>query len=139
MGLPLVSDILEQVEKTSSRKEKVKILQYHGKNPVLIEFCKYVFDDNIKFDLPEGDPPYETDKFVDENQSGLYQQLRKFYLFLEGGNPNLRPVQRERLFIELIESIHPKEAKLVLSVKDKKFPYKGITKKLIQEAYPGLV
>jgi len=36
----------------------------------------------------------------------------------------------------MLESIHPEDAKLMLSVKDKKLPYKGITTKLVQEAFP---
>jgi hypothetical protein len=39
----------------------------------------------------------------------------------------------------VLESIHPKEAKVLIAVKDKKLPYKGLTKKLVEEAFPGLL
>jgi hypothetical protein len=44
-------------------------------------------------------------------------------------------MRRESLFITLLESVDPKDAKLLLSVKNKKLPYKNITKDLIQEAF----
>jgi len=59
-------------------------------------------------------------------------------LFIEPVNTNVHQIKRESLFIDLLESIHPEEAKLVCSVKDKKIPYKGITKKLVKEALPNL-
>ena len=46
--------------------------------------------------------------------------------------------KRERLFIELLESIHPKDADLVVSMIAKK-SIKGINRKLIDEAFPGLL
>jgi hypothetical protein len=51
----------------------------------------------------------------------------------------LHPVRRETLFIELLENINPLEAKILLAVKDKKLPFKGLTAKLVEEAFPGLL
>ena len=45
--------------------------------------------------------------------------------------------KRESIFIGLIEAIHPEEALLVLSMINKEKP-KGITKKVVEEAYPGI-
>jgi hypothetical protein len=58
---------------------------------------------------------------------------------VEGGNPNLKQIRREFLFIQLLETLSPKEAQLMASVKDKKLPFKGISEKLVQEAFPGLI
>ena len=58
---------------------------------------------------------------------------------MEGGNPNLKPLRREFLFIQLLESIDSEDAKLLLSVKDKKLPFKGITEKIVRQAFPDLL
>ena len=105
----------------------------------MLRLLKYTFDPNIEFDLPEGAPPYKENDVIDEDDSGLYAEDRRLYLFIKGGNPDLKPVKREMLFIELLENINPKEAKVLLAVKDKKLPYKGLTKKLVEEAFPGLL
>ena len=48
-------------------------------------------------------------------------------------------VKRESMFISLLEAIHPADAELVLNMIEKKPPCKGLTKKIIEEAYPGLL
>lgn len=60
-------------------------------------------------------------------------------MFVEGGNPNLKPVRREFLFIQLLESIDSEDAKLLLAVKEKKLPFKGITEKTVRQAFPDLL
>jgi hypothetical protein len=69
----------------------------------------------------------------------LFAEIRRLYLFLKGGNPNLTKLRRETLFIELLESVHPSDAKILIAIKDKKLPYKGLTAKLVKEAFPGLI
>ena len=139
MKLPLIDTIFTDLEKTSGRKAKVNFLKSHRPNKVMLRLLKYTFDPSIEFDLPEGDPPYKPNEELDDDHSGLYQEDRRLYLFVKGGNPDLHKVKREMLFIEVLESIHPKEAKVLLAVKDKKLPYKGLTKKLVEEAFPGLL
>lgn len=51
----------------------------------------------------------------------------------------MHPTRREQLFIQFIEGLEPEDAKLMCSVKDKKIPYKGITAKLVNTAFPGLI
>jgi len=139
MKLPLIDTIFKDLEKISSRKEKVNFLKSHRPNKLMLQLLKYAFDPAIKFDLPEGAPPFKENDILAEDDSGLYGEQRRLYLFIEGGNPNLKPIKREMLFIEVLESINPKEAKVLLAVKDKKLPYKGLTKKLVEEAFPGLL
>ena len=66
-------------------------------------------------------------------------QLNFQYLFVEGGNPNLKPARREYLFIELLESVHDQEAQLLLQIKDKKIKCRGLTYKLVKETFPELI
>jgi hypothetical protein len=51
----------------------------------------------------------------------------------------LNPIKRESIFIEVLETVSPEEAKLVLMMKDKKLTYKGINRKLIEEALPEIL
>ena len=39
----------------------------------------------------------------------------------------------------MLESLHPKEADLVIQVKDKKLNYRGLTYKLIKETFPEIL
>lgn len=133
-----ISEIFKKIEETPSKKDRLAILQGNKDNSAMIQVLKHALDPKIEFILPEGAPPYKPSEFV-EDKFRLYNQVRKFYLFVKGGNDGVHPVKRERLFIELLESIDPEDAKLVIAMKDKKIPYKGLTTKLVQEAFPGLI
>lgn len=105
--------------------------------PTLKTVLQYTYHKNVLFDLPEGVPPYkpmETPENMGHNR--LPKELRKFQYFFPSMNMNR--VKREKIFIEMLESLDPEEAKLVLMIKDKKISYKGITRKLVEEALPEL-
>jgi hypothetical protein len=132
-----IFQILEETSKLKSNEEKINFLRSSG-SPALHQILKYALDPSIVWDLPEGAPPY-TPCIYPAQEMRLLAETRRLYLFLKGGNPNLTKLKREALYIELLESIHPEDAKLLVSIKDKKIPYKGITAKLIKEAFPGLI
>ena len=121
------------------KDEKKEVLLKYANNGAFREILKYAFDPNIKFLLPPGNPPYNSVVDDSENPTYLYGLVRKLYLFVEGGNPNLKPARREYLFIELLESLHPSEADLLLQVKDKKIKCRGLTYNLVKETFPNLI
>jgi len=43
------------------------------------------------------------------------------------------------MFIEICESVHPEDARILVSMINKKPPVKGLTEKLVKEAYPDLI
>lgn len=132
-----IAEILKMVSEQKTTEDKVRKL-HELNTPVLQQILKYALDPTVKWKLPEGEPPYNPSPY-DDTQGMLYQEARRMYLFLEGGNDNLTPLRREQLFISFLESIDRDDAKLILAAKDKKIPYKGITTKLINTAFPGLI
>lgn len=131
-----IAEILKKASEAKKKTDRINILRQHDSVP-LRSILKAAFDPNIKFLLPEGTPPYKkSDSF--EGQGMLYSEARKLYLFIEGGHNNLTPLKRQTLFINMLESIDKDDAELLVAVKDKTIPYKGITEKLVKEAFPGL-
>ena len=131
--------IFAEVSKAKTKEAKKEVLLRHEQNGALKEILKYTFNPDIKFLLPPGNPPYKTVVDVSENPTYLYGLVRKLYLFVEGGNPNLKQARREYLFIEMLESIHSLEAELLLQIKDKKIKCKGLTYNLVKETFPELI
>ena len=129
--LKMISDLPNEIDRQTS-------LATCADNTVLVMSLKYLFDPNIVFDLPEGDPPYKPTDFLDQ-ESSYYTDFRRMYLFIKGGNPNLTAMKREILFVQFIEGLDKQDAKLVLSIKDKKSPYPGITYDLVHRTFPGLL
>jgi hypothetical protein len=132
-----ISEILEKASKIENEQERVFFLRQNDSTTLRSVF-QGAYDPRIVWALPEGDPPYKPNNLVDQ-QHRLYTETRKFYLFIEGGNPNLKPLRREQLFVEFLETIDPQDAKLVLSMKNKKLPYLNITSQFVRQVFPGLL
>jgi|TARA_B100001971_G_scaffold193969_1_gene199528 hypothetical protein len=131
--------IFEEVAAANSIKARKEVLLENESKP-LKEILKYAFHPDIKFALPPGKPPYKTIGSPDEyNPTYLYPNIRKFYLYIEGGHDGLTQLRREQLFIQMLESLHPKEADLVIQIKDKKLNYRGLTYKLVKTTFPEIL
>lgn len=123
-----VTDILSEINSDPKSIEKYK------DNAALKLIFEYAFDPDKKFVLPEGDPPYKEDSApMGMSPGNLYQELKRFYVFCR---KDLSAIRRESLFVQLLENIHPQEAKLVLAIKDQKLTkmYPKITHKLVFDA-----
>ena len=134
-----IPKIFEEIAKAKNKDEKKSVLIKYSQNGAFKEILRYAFDPNIKFLLPPGNPPFKSITDSTPNPTYLYGLVRKLYLFVEGGNPNLKQVRREYLFVELLESIDPSEAELLLQVKDKKIKCRGLTYNLVKETFPELL
>lgn len=134
-----VFEVIEEVSKESSRAKKIDLLQEYA-SPALKDLLRGTYDDVVQWALPPGDPPY-TPAEESSVPSSFKRQHKQFAYFAKGipKYANLRPLKRETMFVNFLESIHPKDAELILLMKEKKNLGKGITKKLVQEAFPNLI
>lgn len=132
-----ISEILRMANDAQDEHARLHILRMND-SPTLRNMLNLALNKNVVWQLPDGIPPYKPNDLVDQ-QHRLYTEMRKMYLFIEGGSPNLKQLRRETLFIELLESLDPEDAKLVLAAKDKNFPYSNITIELVNTAFPGLI
>ena len=134
-----VFEMVEEFSKAKNKNSRVKILTKYGDVRAFTDILRGTFDDSLEFNLPEGKPPY-TPNIEESIPSTLLKLHKNFGLFVKGGPGKDMPAyRREFKFIELLESIHPKDADLVLSMVAKKPPVKFLTKKLVQEAFPDLI
>lgn len=132
-----IAETLNKISELKTRPERIEALRVNN-NQVYRQIFQYAYQPDIVWNLPEGDPPYKPCEFLDQ-EGRLYTELRRLYLFIKGGNDNLKQLKREQLFIQLLESVAPEDAKLLLAMKDKKLPYKTLDLKLIKEAIPDLL
>lgn len=134
-----VFEMFEEVSKTKTKSERIKVLLKYKDVPAFKDILRGTFDDSLVFLLPEGKPPY-TPNIPESVPSSLLKKHRDFGYFVQGGpGTNLPSFRREKMFIDLLESVHPADAELVLSMVAKKTPVKGLTKKNVQEAFPNLI
>lgn len=133
-----VYEILERVANTKTRDAKCEVLR-ENKSAALTDLLRCAFDDVIEFTIPKGTPPY-TPAEEDKVPSTFLRQNRNLTYFVKGGRGDQIPqFQREAKFIETLQSIHPRDAEMLILAKDKKAPAKSVTKKLVQKAFPDLI
>lgn len=134
-----VDDILTRVGEAKTKKDKIEVLRTYN-NRALRDVLKGAFDDTIQFDLPEGEPPY-TRGSESSYGSTLLKQSKRFRYFVSTPGRRGTSLKLERMYIQMLESLHPNEAQIVIWMKDKDLgsKYKGLTKKLVQDAFPGLI
>ena len=133
-----VSEILKKISDLPNELDRQNSLATCADNSVLVMTLKYMFDPNVVFELPEGDPPYTPNEYLDQ-QSNYYSDFRRMYLFIQGGNQGIHKLKRESLFVQFIEGIDREDAKMVLAMKDKRSIYPGITYDLVYNTFPGLL
>lgn len=120
-----IPEMLEEINADPKAIEKYK------DNAALKLLFEYAFLPEKKFDLPEGDPPFKPDAApIGMTPGNLFQEMRRLYVFTP--ERVLSKVRKEQLFIQLLENIHPSEAKVILAVKDQKLNslYKNVTSDL---------
>lgn len=117
------------------KKEQVEALRQNGSTLIQV-LLKFACDPTIKFLLPEGDTPYKPSALGDDEHL-LPTELRRLYLFVEGGNPDLKQPRRESLWVDMLNHINPEDAKLMNLIKDKKLPgtLDAVT---VKKAFPDL-
>jgi hypothetical protein len=135
-----IFEVLEAVAAVQTREEKREILKSND-DLVLRDILRGAFDDSITWKLPVGPIPIEVVE-PKGDKLGLYSAAAELKYFVVGGPGHRLPaVQREKRFFDMLAKCHPKDADLIVAMKDKKLTgkYKGLTKKLVQDTWPNLI
>lgn len=133
-----VFEVIDKVAKARSKAQKIELLKEH-ETGALRDVLRGIFDETIIWLLPQGAPPPYTPNKEESVPSNLIKECVQLAYFVKGGaGPNLNKIRREKMFIGLLEAIHPKDAELLIDVINKKAP-KGISRNVVEEAFPDLL
>lgn len=162
---PFVYEIFELVSKQRSKAKKIEVLKKYEHISLKCIFI-WNFDESVISLLPEGDVPYGdaddqsifsgslSDNITKEAKGGesatgqdldgrgktsLRREYQNLYHFVKGGNDSLTSIRRETMFINMLRGLHPKEAEVLILIKDKRLTDKyKITLDLVKESYPEI-
>ena len=133
-----IAEIINKLQDLKAKEEKIDWLRKND-NVALRTILKYTYDSKIEFLVPDTPPPWNKNEFEDEAKSLLYREARRLKIFIKGGGyDNLNKIKRETLFIQLLQDVDNDDAD-VLCVMISKKPFKGLTLKTLNEAFPGLI
>lgn len=135
----LISEVLQKVSNAKTKAEKVKLLQEYN-SQALRSILIWNYDDSVISLIPEGEVPYSPNEApAGTEHTVLEKEYAKLYYYIKGGNDELKQLQRESMFIRLLEGLHSSEAELLCLVKDGKLQSKyRITKAVVEEAFPQI-
>jgi hypothetical protein len=129
-----MSKIVSDIESQKTVKKQVELLQKHDSSTlkeILIFSCSPV----VEWQLPSGNPPYTPLAEGTDQEGRLYSEVKKLDYFVNTPKGlELNSMKKEQMFIELMETIDPGDAKLLLRMKAKELKIK---KEALKQVYPG--
>jgi hypothetical protein len=162
---PFVFEVLDLISKQRTNAKKIELLKEYEHDSLKVLFV-WNYDESIISMLPDGDVPYGEVKEQNVYSGSLSQNLSKeanggesatgqdldgrgrsslrrefanLYHYVKGGNDSLSKIRREMMFINLLESLHPREAEVLCLVKDKRLEEKyKIGLENIKQSYPEI-
>ena len=136
---PFAHEVLELVSKQRTKAKKIEILKEY-ESDALKSILIWNFDQTVVSLLPEGDVPYKENEVpVGTDHTSLRREWKNLYHFVKGGNDGLSALRRETMFIQMLEGLHPEEAKILVLVKDKALEDKySVTYDIVRQSYPDI-
>ena len=162
---PFIFEILELVDAQKTNAKKVEVLQNYEHESIKTVFV-WNFDSSVVSLLPPGEVPYgetnaqttfagtlseniakeaaggesATGQDLDgRNKTSIRHEYKNFYHFVQGGNNSLTTTRREMIFINMLQGLHPKEAEILVLIKDKDLESKySVSLQNVKQAYPNM-
>ena len=136
---PFIHEILNLVEEQKTKAKKIDILREY-RDDSLTAILIWNFDDSVVSAIPEGQVPYKENEVpVGTDHTSLRREWKNLFHFIKGGNDSLSALRRETMFIQMLEGLHPEEAKIICLVKDKNLTQTyNLTQDIVAEAFPDI-
>ena len=136
-----IYEVFDEFEAAESKKDRMAVIE-KNLSKALVEVLELTYHPKHEWLIKELPDSYQS-KEVPAGMSHcqLSTEIRKLYLFKKGEPmaETLTEQKRKELLLQLLESIEPREAEVVLGIFQKNQGVKGLTYKFIQEAFPNLL
>lgn len=136
-----IYEVFDEFEAAETKKDKMAVIE-KNLSKALVEVLELTFHPNHEWLIKELPENYQL-KPVPAGMSHcqLSTEIRKLYLFKKGEPTaeSLTQQKRNELLLQLLESIEPREAEVVIGIFQKNQGVKGLTYKFVKEAFPKLL
>lgn len=137
-----IYEIFDEFEVAKNKKERMEVI---GRNlsQSLIDILKLTFHPDYKWkvkDLPD-DYRLPNDVLPGITFDSLNSQIRRLYMF-QDGNPtaeSLTEKRRTELLYQILNSLEPREAEIIMGIFKKDQGVKGLDYKFVKEAFPQML
>ena len=135
-------EIFDEFEEAKNKKERMAVIGNNLSQP-LVTVLKLAYHPAFQWKVKELPENYKipTDMLPGITYDSLNAQLRKLYMFREGDVTAEKLTERKRteILTQMLESIEPREAEVILGIFQKDLGVKGLDYKFVKEAFPDLI
>lgn len=137
-----IYEIFDEFELAKSKAARMNVIEKNLSH-VLTQVLDLTFHPKYQWVVKELPDNYKvpTDMLPGITHDSLNAQLRRMYMF-QDGHPtcaSLGEKRRNELLIQMLESIEPREAEVVLGIFQKDQHVKGLTYAFVKEAFPNML
>ena len=135
-------EVFDEFELCNNKKERMDVIS-HNLSQLLVDVLKLTFHPQFQWKIKDIPENYKipTDILPGITHDTLNRQLRRLYMF-QVGNPTaekLTESRRKELLIQMLESLEPREAEIIVGIFNKDLGVKGLDYKFVKEAFPQML
>lgn len=132
MAAKYITEVLKELNENPSLFDTT--YKKNGDGGPLGVIFKHAFTKHGKFLLPDGAPPFKpSQEPLGMTPAAFITETRKLHNFCR---EDVKPMKRETLFVQLLEALHPDEARILIAIKDQTLTdlYPNITREIVAAA-----
>jgi hypothetical protein len=137
-----IYEIFDEFEVAKSKSDKMKVIE-KNLSKALVTVLELTFHPRYQWKIKEVPDNYNGKSDLPQGMSPcqLSTELRKLYMFQEG-HPTAESIndkKRNELLIQLLESLEPREAEVVMGIFKKDQGVQGLDYAFVKKAFPDLI
>ena len=137
-----IFEVLDEFELAENKKDRMSVIE-KNLSKTLVEVFELTYHPNYQWLIKEMPDNYKipNDVLPGITSAQLSNQIRKMYMFRKGDQmaEKLTPQKRNELLLQILESLEPREAEIIIGIFQKDLGVKGLNYKFIKEAFPNLL
>ena len=136
-----IYEIFDEFELASSSKERKTVLE-RNLSQTLINVLLFTYHPDYQWLVSDFPAEYKIpDTLPGISTCQLSTELRKLYLFRKGDftAENLSEQKRKELLIQLLESLEPREAEVLIGIFKKDQNIRGLNYKFVGDCFPDML
>ena len=137
-----IFEVLDEFELAENKKDRMSVIE-RNLSKTLVEVFELTYHPNYEWLIKEMPDNYKipNDILPGISTAQLSNQIRKMYMFRKGDETaeKLTPQKRNELLLQILESLEPREAEVIIGIFHKDLGVKGLNYKFIKEAFPNLL
>ena len=137
-----IFEVFDEFEMARNKKDRMAVIE-KNLSKTLVQVFELAFHPNYEWLITEMPDNYKipSDVLPGITSAQLSNQIRKMYMFRKGDEmaEKLTPQKRNELLLQILESLEPREAEVIIGIFQKDLGVKGLDYKFIKEAFPQLL